>query len=366
MGGQAWANMQYLAGLRSLGHDVVYVEDCGESSWVYDWQAGDWTTDISYPAAYVRACLEAVGFGDRWMYRAGNASEGMPLADFLEICTRAHLLIMRAVPMWIWREEYDRPQRRIFIDVDPGFTQVHMTQDSGLVSAIARCERHFTIGQRIGMPDCPIPLAGFCWLKTLPPIALDHWPVAGDGAASHFTTVMRWQGPFQNTQQNGTSYGQKDKEFPRFLELPQRTTQAFQLALIGSEQELLAKHGWELVPGWIVSETPACYQNYIQNSRAEFAVPKHAYVATRGGWFSDRSVCYLASGRPVLIEDTGLGDWLPTGDGLLTFRDVAGAITGVERINAAYEHHRRAARQLAEEHFAAERVLPALLDAAMN
>jgi hypothetical protein len=115
-----------------------------------------------------------------------------------------------------------------------------------------------------------------------------------------------------------------------------------------------------------VSKTPSTYREFIQNSRAEFSVPKHGYVAMKGGWFSDRSVCYLASGRPVLIEDTGLKDWLPVGDGLATFRDLPEALEGIQKINADYEHHRRAARELAEKYFASERVLSALLEAAMD
>jgi hypothetical protein len=366
LGGQAWANMQYLAGLRALGHDVVYLEDCGESSWVYNWETGEWTTDVAYPAAYVRACLEPVGFADRWVYRAGDECEGMAPDRLARACSEADLFIMRAVPMWLWREEYRRPRRRVFIDVDPGFTQMKMAAgDEGLVAALARCERHFTIGRRIGAADCPVPDAGYRWLKTVPPVALSQWPWAADGAATHFTSVMNWRG-FQDAQYQGAAYGQKEKEFPKFLDLPRKTGQALRLAVMGVEPEFLTAHGWEVVPSWVISRTPASYRSFIQDSRAEFAVPKHGYVATQGGWFSDRSVCYLASGRPVLIEDTGLGDWLPTGDGLLTFRDVPGALSGIDRINAAYEHHRRAARHLAEEYFAAERVLPAFLDAAIS
>jgi hypothetical protein len=135
---------------------------------------------------------------------------------------------------------------------------------------------------------------------------------------------------------------------------------------MGTKPENLSSHGWQVAPGEKVSKTPASYREFIQSSRAEFSVPKHGYVATRGGWFSDRSVCYLASGRPVLIEDTGLSDWLPAGDGVLTFENVEGARAGVEGINANYDHHRRAARELAESLFSAGRVLPALLDAAMS
>jgi hypothetical protein len=144
------------------------------------------------------------------------------------------------------------------------------------------------------------------------------------------------------------------------------TPQKFCIALLGTKPENLTSHGWEVAAGEVVSKTVSSYREFIQGSRAEFSVPKNGYVAMRGGWFSDRSVCYLASGRPVLIADTGLGDCLPVGDGLVTFTDLPAALAGVEKINADYQHHRQAARKLAETYFAAERVLPALLDAALT
>ena len=364
LGGQAWAGMQYLLGLRALGHQVFYLEDCGESSWVYHWDKSEWTTELEYPASYVRACLEPFGFGDRWIYRTSEGSVGLPLADFIEVCSTADLLIMRGVPLWVWRKEYDGPRRRVFIDVDPGFTQISIANgDKGLAEGIARCERRFTLGQRLGEPDCPLPTAGGPWLKTLPPVALAEWPWA-EAEAAAFTSIIRWQG-FREAQYGGVCYGQRDKEFPKFIELPTQTSQKFCLALLGLKPEELTRRGWT-VAGEQISKTPFSYREFIQSSRAEFSVPKHGYVATKGGWFSDRSVCYLASGRPVLIEDTGLGDWLPTGEGLLTCHDLPSALAGVARINADYELHRRAARELAEKFFAAERVLPQLLDQAMS
>lgn len=365
LGGQAWAGLQYLLGLRALGHEVVYLEDCGKSSWVYVWEKEDWTHELDYPAAYVRTCLEPFGLGDRWIYRDNYRSLGMPLAQFSEFCARADLLIMRAVPFWNWRQEYELPRRRVFIDVDPGFTQIAIANgDAGLAEGIARAERRFTYAHRFGATDCAIPADGGPWLKTRPPVYLPEWPVT-EATATHFTSVMRWQG-FKEVTHGGVNYGQRDKEFPRYFDLPQRTTQKFLIAQMGIKPEELQRHGWEVALGEVVSRTPESYREFIQNSRAEFSVPKQGYVAQRGGWFSDRSVCYLASGRPVVMADTGLADWLPVGEGLLTFNDPEGALRCVETVNADYARHRRAARRLAEEHFAADKVLPALLEAATN
>lgn len=365
-GGAAWVRMQYLAGLRGLGHDVFYLEECGPESWVYDWEAEQLTTDLAYPAAFVHECLEPLGLGERWICRAGERTEGMAAEDFREICARADLLVVHAVPVTLWREEYGWPRRRAFIDVDPGFTQMSLANgDADLAATVARCERLFTIGQRLGAPHCVMPTVGLRWLKTLPPVALEHWHWAEHEPATHFTSVMQWRG-FREVTYSGTTYGQKDREFPRFLDLPRRTAQPFRIALSGAPPEKLTPYGWEVVPGGLSSRTAGSYRAFIRESRAEFGVAKHGYVKTRGGWFSDRSVCYLASGRPVLVQDTGLGDWLPTGEGVVTFRDISEALVGIDRINSGYETQRQAARQLAEEFFSTERVLPELLAAALD
>jgi hypothetical protein len=370
LGGQAWAGLQYLLGLRALGHEVYYVEDCGRSSWVYNWEAEEWTYELDYPAAYVHACLAPFGFGDRWIYRDNYRAVGLALDSFQELCAAADLLVLRAVPLWDWRPEYDRPRRRAYVDVDPGFTQIAIANgDAGLRAGIERCERRFTYAQRFGRPDCAIPPDGGPWIPTRPPVYLPEWPVVVDqpnrAEATHFTSVMRWQG-FKDVTFQGVRYGQRDQEFPRYFELPARSGQKFRIAQMGLKPEQLLQHGWEVAPGEIVSRTPDSYRDFIQGSRGEFSVPKNGYVAMHGGWFSDRSVCYLASGRPVLMADTGLADWLPLGQGLLTFSDPDSAVAGLNQINADYTAHRQAARALAENHFATGKVLPEFLAAALD
>jgi hypothetical protein len=365
LGGQAWAVLQYLLGLRAVGHEVFYLEDCGISSWVYDWHKGEWTTELECPAAYVRACLEPFGFANRWIYRTNDGALGMPLAEFRDVCAAADLLVLRATPLWVWRDEYNAPKRRAFIDVDPGFTQISIANgDKGIAEGVARCERRFSVGQRVGASDCPIPTEAGPWIPTLPPIFLDEWPRIGADADA-FTSIIRWQG-FRDATHKGEAYGQRDKEFPKFFELPERTGKKFRIAMIGAKPETLTAHGWEVAPGEIISKTPQSYREFIASSRGEFCVPKHGYVATRGGWFSDRSVCYLASGRPVLMEETGIRNSVSAGEGLLTFTDVASAADAVKRVDENYAAHSDAARQLAEKVFSTEKVLPHFLDAAMS
>jgi hypothetical protein len=366
LGGSAWANMQYLGGLLDLGHEVFYMEDTGENAWTYDWRSHESTTSLDFPAHYLASCLNALGLAGRWIYRSAGRDAGMDLREFLDVCDRADLLIFRAVPVSPWRQEYDRPRRRAFIDVDPGFTQIALAQGMGnLPETVDRCERLFSIGQRIGRPGCIVPSDTGHWLTTVPPVSLRHWPVASGPPATHFTSLVRWRG-FRDASYRGETYGQKDREFPAFLDLPQRSGQRFLLGHLGGDEKLLERHGWELVPGWVASATPASFREFISGSRGEISIAKHGYVKMQCGWFSDRSVCYLASGRPVVAEDTGLGDWLPTGMGVVTFTDVEEAARAVARVNGDYEAHRRAARALAEQHLAAGRVLPPLLEAAMD
>ena len=364
VGGHAWVDLQYLLGLRELGCDVYYLEECGPGSWVYDWQTEQITTDLGYPTEYLRKCLEPFGLGARWIYRAGDAALGMDVEEFRGVCERADLLILRGVPLPWWREEYAWPRRRAFVDCDPGFTQFRLASGSAqLGEAAARCERHFTVGQGVGEPGCGVPEVGLRWHRMLPPVALSEWPEAPPGAATHFSSVLQWRS-YKEVEHAGVRYGNKDREFPHFLDLPRRTAQPFRMALTGAPPEWLARHGWDVVSGWLASLTTDDYRRFIQASRAEFGVAKHGYVATRSGWFSDRSACYLASGRPVLVQETGLPDALQGGRGLLTFRDADGALRAIDRINADYAGHCRAARALAEEHFAAGRVLSGLLEVA--
>jgi hypothetical protein len=174
---------------------------------------------------------------------------------------------------------------------------------------------------------------------------------------------MQWKS-YEEVAYRGATYGNKSREFSAIQDLPRRCSQPFRIALSGGDPDALRQLGWAVETGWEASFTPASYQHFIRTSRAEISVAKHGYVATRSGWISDRSACYLASGRPVLVQETGMSDRIPTGRGLVTFRDADEALAGIEAINGEYELHRRAARELAEEIFATERVLPRLVELA--
>ncbi len=362
--GHAWVNLQYLLGFRALGHDVYYLEDCGSESYVYDWQRQEMRQDLDYPAGFVRRALEPYGFAGRWIYRAGNESAGMGIAAMRDVCRSADLLLVRGAPLPCWRDEYREPRRRVFLDVDPMFTQVKACRgDTLLRETIDGCHVLFTIAQRMGAPDCAIPDFGRRWHRTVSPVCLDQWPFASSPTGAAFTTIMQWSA-YRSVTWQGVEYGNKQKEFPHFACVARSADAPFCVAMTGRPPEHVDTSGWRIIDGMEVSSTLEEYRQFIQSSIGEFAVAKHGYVASRGGWFSDRSVCYLASGRPVIVQDTGLETWLPIGDGLLTFQAPEDAAAAIGDVQSRYEHHRQGARQLAEQYFATDVVLPRLLDEA--
>ena len=356
-GGVTWCSLMYLLGLQALGHEVFYIEDTGEC--VYGPVRNTRSTDPSYGTAYINAALGPYGLGDRWSFVNYDGSyHGRSADDVRGYAADADLFINLSGGSWFWRDEYARIPHKAFIDSDPAFTQLAIAKaEPWYVQFFQRFDRLFTFGSNIGTAASPIPVGDFTWHKTWQPITLDDWRT-GAAPRDRFTTVMTWQ--IESFIDVG---GNKDQEFVRFIDLPSRTPQKFELAINGP-QKLLREHGWETVAAMDVSRTPNQYRDFIHASKAEFGVAKHTYVASRSGWFSDRTECYLASGRPALVQDTGWTAHLPSGEGLLAFSSVDDAIAGVDSINRDYASHARRAMEIAREHFDASRVLPALLEIA--
>jgi hypothetical protein len=225
---------------------------------------------------------------------------------------------------------------------------------------------HFvTIGLSIGEPDCPVPTCGLTWLKTLQPVVLDRWLVGHPVAHDALTTVGHWRG-YGSIEHRGVLYGQKAHSMRPFFALPTLTRETFLLALAIHPSETkdlaaLQQHGWALADPAVVADTPQSYQQFVQGSRAEFGVAKSGYRLSQCGWFSDRSVCYLASGRPVIAQDTAFGRFLPTGIGLFSFTTMDEVLTALDELNRDYERHSQGARAIAEEFLDSRRVLPQLL-----
>ena len=354
-GGVTWCSLMYLLGLRALGHEVFYIEDTGEA--IYDPVNDTISNDPSYGTRYIHQSLEPFGLGDRWAFvNFDGTYHGRSADEVRQYCADADLFINLSGGSWFWRDEYARIPRSAFIDSDPAFTQLAIAKaEPWYVAFFKRFDHLFTFGSNIGTPACAVPVGDFTWHKTWQPVTLTDW--AHDlPAIDRFSSVMTWQ--IESFADVG---GNKDQEFVKFIDLPSRTPQRFELAINGP-QTLLREHGWSTVDAMGVSRALWDYREFIQRSKAEFGVAKHTYVATRSGWFSDRTECYLAAGRPALVQDTGWSAHLPSGEGLLAFSTPDDALAGVDRINSDYPTHARRAREIAAECFDAARVLPRLLD----
>jgi len=223
----------------------------------------------------------------------------------------------------------------------------------------------FTYGENLGAPDCPVPLERFAWRPTRPPVVLEEWTTPPDPGAIFFTSIASWENKGKDITFRGETYHwSKHVNFLRFLELPRHAAARFELAMDPVDPAVTARlreAGWALVDPAPISRDIDRYRDFIRGSRGEFTVAKDIYVRPRSGWFSDRSVCYLAAGKPVVTQDTGVGKFVPTGRGLLTYTTLEEAVDALHAIEGDYLTHAAAARAIAAEHFAAERVLSRLL-----
>lgn len=393
LGGMTWHYLQYLVGLARLGHEVYYFEDSGQLP--YNLHGGasgeDWLTlDCQENTEYLTRVLTRYGLGDRWAYRYGSEFRWFGLSDEQreQVLHTADLLINVSGTLE-HPERYRSIPRLAYVDTDPVVTQIKYVKRSSVVpSRLDSHDVHFSFGEDMSEA---IPKTGHDWLPTRQPIVLQEWK-SDKPVRNVWTTVMNWTS-YSPLEYGGRVYGQKDLEFQKFLELPELVSPArLEVALARHQhkewqsqlhrapariRELMrANEGWsprELLEtmGWsVVDANDRCgdfddYRNYIQSSRGEWSVAKNAYVEGSPGWFSERSACYLASGRPVVVEDTGFGSVLPVGEGLLSFKTLAEAAAAVRDVNLDYDRHCRAARKIAEEYFDSDQVLTDLVERAL-
>jgi hypothetical protein len=360
--GVAWNTIQHLVGLRRLGYDVYYVEATGI------WPFNALTDDCSFPVTYIGTLLSRFGFQDKWAYVAAHSDGrcyGLSARQLQSLYARADAII-NLFGGTILREEHMVCPLRIYLETDPVVHQIRIANgEQKYIDLVGAHTALFSWGENYGAPDCGVPLERFTYKRTRPPVVLDFWEVPCHPAARRFTTIAHWDQSVKDLQYRGERYSwSKHREFLNVLELPRHTTQEFALALAIDDPaaiQLLESHGWFVEDAYDVSKTLDSYRHYLWESRGEFTVAKDMNVRLRSGWFSERSACYLAAGKPVITQETGFSKFLPTGLGLFAFRALEDILPAVEAINSDYQKHAGAAKEIAAEYFDAEKMLRQLL-----
>jgi hypothetical protein len=361
-GGATWAVLQYLLGFRQLGHDVYFLEPLLPSALL---PAGSGLVE-SDNAQYFRKVMREFGLECHSALLLSGTKQTLGLNyERLEKVARQADLAINISGLLTDENLLGPVPVRAYLDLDPAFIQLWNAVE-GIDMRFDGHTHFVTIGQSIGEPDCPVPTCGLNWLKTLPPVVLERWPIATQSPTNDLTTVGNWRG-YGSIHYQGVQYGQKAHSLRQFFTLPTRTGEPMRMALAihaGEAPDLsaLATNGWHLVDPSDVARTPADYQKFIQESKAEFGIAKSGYVLSRCGWFSDRSACYLASGRPVIAQETGFSHYLPTGEGLFAFERDDEALGAIEELRKDYARHAAGARSLAEEYLDSRKVLPRFLE----
>lgn len=360
-GGATWAVLQYVLGLAALGHDVYLVEPIQSSS-VRPTGAPLAGSDN---ARYFEQVASDFGLGNRAALLLSGTREtvGLSYETVQKAAGRARLLLNISGMLTDENLTSGIPIRA-YLDLDPAFNQLWSTQ--GVDMRFGGHTHFVTIGLSVGSPDCRVPTCGLSWLKTIQPVVLERWPVADGIRYDALTTIANWRG-YGSIEHDGVHYGQKAHSLRPLFWLPAETKEKFLLALgihPDEKEDLraLRECGWQLLDPHQVASTPRSYGEFIRGSKAEFGLAKSGYVVSRCGWFSDRSVCYLASGRPVIAQDTGFGRELPTGRGLFRFTTAEDVLNAIEQLRSGYAAHARSARELAVEYFDSAKVLGRLLD----
>ena len=357
-----WHYVNFVLGFAALGHDVWYIEDSGDVVWGWDVARNRPDDSLAAGAAFLEREMAAVGLADRWAVRVvpRQRTIGMSAEQVWQVLDEADVFVnvsCSAPP----RPEYRQVPHRIAIDTDPVFTQIRIARGDPRRAWIPEFHtRLFTFG--IGQ----LPAQRHEWLATRQPVAHEVWPAAGEpDAADPFTTVAAWQA-YPPEVWDGRSYAGKDATFQSLLDLPKHTKARLTVALGGrgddrDAEQVLTGAGWHVSDGIAATQTSDSYRAFIARSLGEIGIAKQGYVTARSGWFSERTCCYLASGRPAVVQNTGFTDWLPVGEGLLAFDTARDAIAAIDAIRDDPARHARAARALVETHFDAATVCGELL-----
>ncbi len=368
--GVIWQHIHYLVGLQRLGHDVYYIEDSARLP--YNPETFEINNEFDYAAWLLNRLSQEFGFKNRWgfcaRYLPGAPTAGLPLKKIRQLYRDADA-ILNICGAQEFNDDLLVSDSILYIESDPGVEQIKI--DKGVRSTVSYLGRHhalFTFGENVGTKSFPVPTHGFKWLPTRQPVVTDLWKTnRSPSRAAVFTSVANWStSGLKDITWRGEKYlWSKSREFLRFISAPKESGETFELATNINDAKTRAnfeRRGWRLSSPLQMSVDYWLYRDYIRRSKGEFTVAKDQYVRLNTGWFSDRSVCYLAAGRPVIIQETGFTKIYGGKAGLLSFRSLGEIVDAVKMINADYVKHSRAARALAREFFEAKKVLKSILD----
>lgn len=374
LGGVAWDYFHYVLALAAMGHEVYYYEDTG--AWPLDPVKGHPSDDGQYPIQFMGDFFRkhAPELQDRWHYvLIEKTHHGMSKAAFDEVAASADIFLNVSAACRI-PQKLSPSCLKVFMDTDPGYNQIVLyTQPAWAKSAATwlhdlkhHYDRHLTYAENIYADDCLVPRLDVNWLPTRPVVTLDPWQKAAHQAppaSAAFTTVMSWN-YYSELILNGVRYDAKAPEFERFIQLPKLTRAPLQVAISGHKAPMkeLLEAGWTILDAPALSLTPQSYVDFICNSFGEWSIAKNVYTATRSGWFSCRSACYLAAGRPCVVQDTAWSRYVPSGAGVWAFNTMDGCLAALETVMRDPVTARHQAYEIAREYLAPDRVLPPMLE----
>ena len=360
--GVVWQLIHHLVGFRQLGHDVYYIED--NAAYVYDPTEGMPVADSARNVKLVGDALDRFGFAGKWSFLdpASEQHIGMSGEQCRELLRESDAVI-NLCGATDPREEHAKSRCMVYLETDPGVFQVKLANGDKATRRYAAAHKvFFTYGYNIGASDCALPVAGIEWHPTRPPVLLDEWHEGvGPSEPAAFTTVGTWHNKGNDIEIGGQKYfWSKHVNFRNVLDVAGRANQPIELAMdidSGEDHERATAGGFSFTPVIPMSLDIDQYRTYVSCSRGEFTVAKDLYARTRSGWFSDRTVCYLAAGRPVITQSTGFEKYVPVGEGLMAFDDSDDAVRAIAEVNRDYARHARAAREIARGYFDAKTLL---------